>query len=157
MKNPLNKRLPRELAKDATKYIAIFIMMVLLISICSGMRVGNESLKKAYYDSFELYNIEDGHVTFDKPLPEELRNTFESNIDLTFYDNMYFDEKTAETGADIRVYKQSDAVNAPCLLSGSLPAQDDEIAIDRVFAKNNGIKVGDTVTLKGKALKIQAL
>lgn len=56
MKNPLNKRLPRELAKDATKYIAIFIMMVLLISICSGMRVGNESLKKAYYDSFELYN-----------------------------------------------------------------------------------------------------
>ena len=46
MKNPLNKRLPRELAKDATKYIAIFIMMVLLISICSGMRVGNESLKK---------------------------------------------------------------------------------------------------------------
>ena len=65
MKNPLNKRLPRELAKDATKYIAIFIMMVLLISICSGMRVGNESLKKAYYDSFELYNIEDGHVTFD--------------------------------------------------------------------------------------------
>ena len=154
MKNPLNKRLPRELAKDATKYIAIFIMMVLLISICSGMRVGNESLKKAYYDSFELYNIEDGHVTFDKPLPEELRNTFESNIDLTFYDNMYFDEKTAETGADIRVYKQSDAVNTPCLLSGSLPAQDDEIAIDRVFAKNNGIKVGDTVTLKGKALKI---
>lgn len=47
MKNPLNKRLPRELAKDATKYIAIFIMMVLLISICSGMRVGNESLKTA--------------------------------------------------------------------------------------------------------------
>ena len=154
MKNPLNKRLPRELAKDATKYIAIFIMMVLLISICSGMRVGNESLKKAYYDSFELYNIEDGHVTFDKPLPEELRNTFESNIDMTFYDNMYFDEKTAETGADIRVFKQSDVVNTPCLLSGSLPAQDDEIAIDRVFAKNNGIKVGDTVTLKGKALKI---
>ena len=100
MKNPLNKRLPRELAKDATKYIAIFIMMVLLISICSGMRVGNESLKKAYYDSFELYNIEDGHVTFDKPLPEELRNTFERNLDLTFYDNMYFDEKTAETGAN---------------------------------------------------------
>lgn len=34
MKNPLNKRLPRELAKDATKYIAIFIMMVLLGYAC---------------------------------------------------------------------------------------------------------------------------
>ncbi len=154
MKNPLTKRLPRELAKDATKYIAIFIMMVLLISICSGMRVGNESLKKAYYDSFELYNIEDGHVTFDKALPEKLRSTFEKELDLTFYDNMYFDEETAETGATVRVYKQSDPVNTPCLLSGALPAQDNEIAIDRVFAKNNEINVGDTITLNGKALKI---
>ena len=49
MRNPLNRRLPRELAKDWAKYAAIFILMVLLISVCSGMRVSNESLKKAYY------------------------------------------------------------------------------------------------------------
>lgn len=51
MKNPLMKRLPREFAGDMSKYIAIFVMMVLLISICSGMQVGNESLKAAYYES----------------------------------------------------------------------------------------------------------
>lgn len=48
MRNPLMKHLPREAKNDASKYISIFIMMVLLISICSGMRVGNESLKAAY-------------------------------------------------------------------------------------------------------------
>lgn len=154
MRNPLTKRLPREFAKDAAKYIAIFIMMVLLISICSGMRVGNESLKAAYYESFDLYNIEDGHITFDKALPEELKDKLENGADLKFYDSFYFDEDTAETGATVRVYKQTDALNNPCLLSGELPSKDNEIAVDRVFAKNNNINIGDTITLNGKALTI---
>ncbi len=154
MRNPLTKRIPKELAKDAAKYIAIFIMMVLLISMCSGMRVGNESLKKAYYDSFEIYNIEDGHIVFDKQLPESLKNTLEEKIGMKLYDGYYFDETMSETGADIRVYKQTSEVNKPCLLSGELPAADNEIAIDRVFAKNNDINVGDKMTLNGKELTV---
>lgn len=154
MKNPLTKRLSRELAKDATKYIAIFIMMVLLIAACSGMRVGNESLKAAYYESFELYNIEDGHIIFDKALPDELKDTFEKQMEMKLYDSFYFDEDTSETGATVRVYKQSDELNKPCLLSGELPSQDNEIAIDRVFAKNNSINIGDTITINGKSLEI---
>lgn len=154
MKNPLTKRLSRELAKDATKYIAIFIMMVLLIAACSGMRVGNESLKAAYYESFELYNIEDGHIIFDKALPDELKETLEKQMEMKLYDSFYFDEDTSETGATVRVYKQSDELNKPCLLSGELPSQDNEIAIDRVFAKNNSINIGDTITINGKSLEI---
>lgn len=154
MKNPLTKRLPREFAKDATKYIAIFIMMVLLISVCSGMRVANESLKAAYHESFELYNIEDGHITIDKALPDEIKEKFESDMAMKIYGSFYFDEDTSETGATVRVYKQSDELNKPCLLIGELPSQDIEIAIDRVFAKNNGINIGDTVTLNGKSLEI---
>ena len=154
MRNPLTKRIPKELAKDAAKYIAIFIMMVLLISMCSGMRVGNESLKAAYYDSFETYNIEDGHIVFDKPIPDQLRASLEDKIGMKLYDSFYFDDTMAETGADIRVYKQSAAVNKPCLLSGEFPAADSEIAIDRVFAKNNDIKVGDRIVLGGKELTV---
>lgn len=154
MKNPLTKRLPREFAKDATKYIAIFIMMVLLISVCSGMRVANESLKAAYHESFELYNIEDGHITLDKALPDEIKEKFENDMAMKIYGSFYFDEEASETGATVRVYKQSDELNKPCLLSGELPSQDSEIAIDRVFAKNNGINIGDTLTLNGRSLEI---
>lgn len=154
MRNPLTKRLPREFAKDAAKYVAIFVMMVLLISICSGMRVGNESLKAAYYESFDLYNIEDGHITFDKALPDELKNKFENEIGLKFYDSFYFDKDTAETGATVRVYKQTDKLNNPCVMSGELPSKANEIAVDRVFAKNNNISIGDTITLDGKALTV---
>lgn len=153
MKNPLNKRLPRELTKDATKYAAIFILMVLLISICSGMRVSNESLKKAYYDSFEKYTLEDGHITLDKPMPAELRSNFEEKAEMRLFDNLYFDE-TSENGAVIRVYRENDGINLPCLLSGELPTNENEIAVDRVFAKNNDISVGDSITLNKKKLTI---
>lgn len=154
MRNPLNRRLPRELAKDWAKYVAIFIMMVLLISICSGMRVSNESLKKGYYDSYDKYTLEDGHITLDKPLPDELRSTFEEKGGMKLYDNFYFDEEDADYGAVVRVYSMEDKINTPCLLSGELPAKDDEIAIDRVFAKNNDISVGDSITLNSKKLRI---
>ncbi len=154
MRNPLNRRLPRELAKDATKYAAIFILMVLLISICSGMRVSNETLKQGYYDSFEKYTLEDGHLTSDKPLPDELRSVFEEKGALKLYDNFYFDETSDETGAVIRVYSQDDEVNTPCLLSGEMPSGENEIAIDRVFAKNNDISVGDCMTISGRELSI---
>lgn len=157
MRNPLNRRLPRELARDWAKYAAIFIMMVLLISICSGMRVSNESLKQAYYDSFDKYTLEDGHITFDKPLPDSLRSTFEEKGAMKLYDNFYFDEESADTGDLIRVYCREDEINTPCLLSGELPSGDSEIAIDRVYAKNNSISVGDTVTLNGKELTITGL
>lgn len=153
MRNPLNRRLPRELAKDWAKYAAIFILMVLLISICSGMRVSNESLKQAYYESFDKYVLEDGHLTLDKPLPDEMRSVFEEKGAMKLYDNFYFDEETPD-GQVVRFYSQEDEINTPCLLSGELPANDREIAIDRVFAKNNDISVGDSITLKGRELLI---
>lgn len=153
MRNPLNRRLPRELAKDWAKYAAIFILMVLLISICSGMRVSNESLKQAYHESFDKYTLEDGHLTLDKPLPDEMRSVFEEKGAMKLYDNFYFDEETPD-GQVVRFYSQEDEINTPCLLSGELPANDREIAIDRVFAKNNDISVGDSITLKGRELLI---
>jgi putative ABC transport system permease protein len=42
-------------------------------------------------------------------------------------------------------------------MSGSLPAEADEIALDRMYAQNAGLEPGDTITLKGKSLKITGL
>ena len=39
-------------------------------------------------------------------------------------------------------------------MDGELPSADDEIAIDRMYADNNKLKVGDSLTVGGKKLKI---
>ena len=59
MKNPLNKRILREIKGEAGKYIVIFLFMTALIAIVSGFLIAGESLKTAYDQSFEKYNVEE--------------------------------------------------------------------------------------------------
>ena len=61
MRNPLNKRLPRELKSEIGKYIVLFIFLAGMISIVSGFIVAASSMSKAYDESFDKYNIEDGN------------------------------------------------------------------------------------------------
>ncbi len=60
MKNPLIKRIPRELKSDWHKYIVTIIFMVLMIGVISGMYVGHDSMLDAIYFNREKLNLEDG-------------------------------------------------------------------------------------------------
>ena len=61
MKNPLYKRVPRELKSDFGKYIALFLFLCLTITLVSGLLVADGSTISAYNESFSNNNIEDGH------------------------------------------------------------------------------------------------
>ena len=43
MRNPLIKRIPKELISDWHKYIVIIVFMVMMIGVISGMYVGHDS------------------------------------------------------------------------------------------------------------------
>lgn len=61
MKNPLRKRLLRELKSEFGKYLVIFLLLAGTISLVSGFLVADGSLLIAYNEGFERYNIEDGN------------------------------------------------------------------------------------------------
>ena len=63
MKNPLRKRLLRELKNDIGKYLVIFLFMTATIGFVSGFLVADESMLYAYDESFEKYNVENGNFT----------------------------------------------------------------------------------------------
>ena len=52
MKNPLYKRVPRELKSDFGKYIALFLFLCLTITLVSGFLVADGSTLSAYNESF---------------------------------------------------------------------------------------------------------
>ena len=68
MKSPLNKRLFRELRGEFGKYLVIFILMTLTIGMVSGFLVADGSMIQAYKESFEKYNIENGHFRTEKKM-----------------------------------------------------------------------------------------
>ena len=72
MRNPLIKRIPRELKTDWHKYLVIIIFMVVMISVISGMYVGHDSMLSAVYSGREELNLEDGSFELSKKASPEL-------------------------------------------------------------------------------------
>jgi putative ABC transport system permease protein len=157
MKNPLNKRILRELKTDLGKYLVIFLFMVMLIGLVSGFLVADNSIESAYEEGFTKYNLEWGHFTLSAEPEQDLIDTLSEKGDVKLYDLRYFEEEEKSNSATIRVYKLRKDVNLECVMSGELPSAENEIALDRMYAQNAELEVGDTITLNGKALKISGL
>lgn len=78
MKNPLIKRIPRELKSDWHKYFVIIIFMVVMIGVISGMYVGHDSMLSAIYEGREELNLEDGSFELSKEASDELIKALET-------------------------------------------------------------------------------
>ena len=189
MRNPLWRRIPKELKEELGKYIVIFLFMVIATGMVSGFMVAGESMKKTYDNTFDKYNVEDGH--FD--LSDEASDDMKSNIEdegVKLYDMSYYElpmskigsdsdgnsgnvEGNAETkddtedsendaaddaaddgGRTLRIFAPRHDVNKMCLMDGEFPAGTDEIAIDRMYAVNNDIEIGDDIKAGDKVYSV---
>ena len=72
MRNPLCKRIVRELKRDWKKYLVVALFLILTIGFVSGMYVANGSMMKAAEEGAEKYHLEDGHFVLEKKASEEL-------------------------------------------------------------------------------------
>lgn len=159
MRNPLVKRLPSEFKNELGKYIVIFLFMALSVSFVSGWSVAGGSMATAYDESFEKYNIEDGNFELYAKADDELIKAVEGSdrYDAKIYENFYVEFPTKEVDSTLRIFKKRSDINLECLMDGEFPSSDSEIAIDRMYADNNSLKVGDKLTLYGKEYRICGL
>lgn len=156
MKNPLRKRLFPELKGEIGKYMVIFLMLILFIGFISGFLVADGSMIAAYNDSFETYNVEDGHFQTEKQLNRAQRKSI-TELGVQVYD-LYYTEETMTNDSKMRIFPERNEVNWVCLMEGSLPSALDEIAIDRMYADNNGLSIGDTLENEaGRSYRITGL
>lgn len=152
MKSPLRKRLSRELKSEIGKYLVVFILMVTTIGFVSGFLVADGSMIIAYNESFEKYNIEDGNLRTAEQIYKTQREEIEK-LGIKLYENFYLEE-SLDNGSTMRIFKNREEVNRVCLMKGELPAKTGEIAIDRMYADNNSLSVGDTLQSGKKTWKI---
>ena len=155
MKSPLRKRIPRELREELGKYLVVLILMISTIGFVSGFLVADGSMIQAYNEGFEKYNIEDGNFRVKKELTSSQKKDITAH-NVTLYENFYI-EQAVDNGSTMRFFKNRKDVNKVCLMKGTMPKKSDEIAIDRMYADNNHISVGDTLTSSGKKWKVTGL
>ena len=153
MRNPLRRRIWRELKSDLAKYLIIFIFMTAIIGFISGFFVAAKSIEVVYDDGFEKHNIEDGNFEYYAEAEEETLATIEKE-GVQVYENFYIERETEGFESKLRLYKNRTEVDRVCLMEGAFPEAEDEVAIDRMYADNNDISVGDTIRYDGKELTV---
>lgn len=159
MKNPLNKRLFRELRTEFGKYAVIFLFMIMTIGLESGDLVASDSMIATCNERYAKYHVENGHFHLKQEMNEKAVQKIEKN-DVTIYPDFYV--QRSYTGTDkkektLRIYESRDEINKVCIMDGKLPAKDNELVIDRMFADNNKTKTGDTLRIDGKTYTVSGL
>lgn len=159
MKNPLNKRLLRELRTEFGKYAVIFLFMVMTIGLESGDLVASDSMITTCNQRYEKYHVENGHFHLKQKMKDKAIEKIEKD-DVTVYPDFYVErsykgkDKKEKT---LRIYESRDEINLLCIMDGSLPEKDNEIVIDRMFADNNKTKTGDVIAIDGKDYTVSGL
>lgn len=114
IKNPLIKRIPKEIIGDWKKYLVVFLFLVLTIGFVSGMYVANNSMLTSADEGVSKYKQEDGHFELRDKADSELVKAIESGevktasdekdsdsdkTPVTLYENFYRNE-TEDYNAD---------------------------------------------------------
>lgn len=94
-KNPLVRRIPRELVGDWRKYLVVSLFLILTIGFVSGMYVANGSMMAAADEGVSKYRLEDGHFELDQKASPELLAAIEAG-DKADVKQYYLDEARKE-------------------------------------------------------------
>ncbi len=155
MRNPLAKRLKRDLKDNAGRYMAISIILILTISIVASFLVVADSVKYSYENNQIDCFLEDGQFKVNSPISEETIHNAE-RLGLSLYQNNYIDAAVL-ANTKLRVYENRSEINLVTVMEGDLPNAFDEIAVDRLYAASNKLNVDDVIELFGRKVKITGL
>lgn len=151
----INRRLPREFKANASRYVALFLLVLCGIYLVVAMVVASVSVKSSAELRNVSSNVEDGEFSVFAPLTTaEVDNLTSYGVDIE--EGFYLDY-ALDSGATIRTFTVRERINLLDVENGTLPSSDDEVAIEKLFAKANGISVGDTITIADVTCKVTAI
>ena len=104
------------------------------------------------FRSFEKYNIEDGHFILKHRISDALKAKVEKK-GIKLHETFYKQPITSKNHK-LRIFILRKKINVQDLLEGKLPEKSDEIAVDRLFARNNSMKTGDKIKVGGSTRRI---
>lgn len=152
MRNPLNKSLKKEFTNNLARYFAIALVMIIMIATISGFFSVAYSVKDLLYQNQEECLVEDGQITVSTVMNQATIDKINEEP-LNIYENFY-SEQNVKNNATLRIYQERKDINLATIYQGRMPENDQEIALDRLFAFKNDYKLNDTIKINEIDLKI---
>ncbi len=157
MQKVLIKRVFRSLRKHFFRYTMLGLVIAMGIFLVVTIVGSGETLTRGTIRLAEECNLEDGEFEVFVPLSEKEIQHIEdmgAQIEAQFFFDYETDDKEKKT---IRIFEVRDVINKIHLIEGVEPQNDDELVVEKRFAFENNLKVGDIYEIAGVNYKISGI
>lgn len=147
MNKVLSKRIPREFKSNLPKYIALLLLIALCMYLVTAIVASSETIIIRTEEHSAANHVEDGQFTTFLPLTNDQEKEI-TDKDVTL-ERMYSLDIKAEDGSTVRVMKNRKDIDLVELINGEYPTNDNEAAVERRYAEEHSLNVGDKLTVGG--------
>lgn len=143
------KKIPlRIILRNKSQFLGIILLVFFASFTYALFSIMSSNIDSNYKRFIEEYRQETFHFITLNPINiEEISQKYSIDLEERLSLDYEFEDKT------IRIFNISDKINIPFILEGTLP-KTKEIAIDLNFAKENNLKIGDTIKIYNKEFRI---
>lgn len=147
----LHKEFWMEIRKSKARFISIFLIVALGVAFFSGIQAASPDMRfsgDAYYDEKKLMDLK---VTGTMGLTEADVAALKELPGIQDAEGAYFTDVMCGEGESqkvLHIESVNKNVNLLTPSEGRLPQKSGELFLDREFAKKEGWKTGDTISLK---------
>lgn len=149
-KRKLWKSIRKSITHSMGRFISIMLLMALGSFALVGLTVTGPDMRATGTTYFNELNSADLTILSDYGIDESERNSIEKASGIRQVEYLYLkDVVIKDTDTSVRILSKPSEISTYRLEEGSLPEQDDEIAIDRTY--KDKYKIGDTISFTEKA------
>lgn len=152
-KKALHKEIVRTIQKTLPRFLSIFFIVALGVAFYSGIRVTEKDMKITADAQFDEKNLMDIKLVGTLGLSEENLSAVKKLPEIKNAQGSYSKDficrlKGQNNEYVVKVMSQPEGMNQPEITEGSMPSEMGECLADENFAREHGLKIGDTITLK---------
>lgn len=155
MKNPINKRIFRQVRFYPFRFFPIFILIALVVTFSASFYTAQDSVKFVYYKELKDGRVEDGQFTAINKLDKNTVDNIKKDH-IKLYENFSI-ELNESKDKKLRGFINRNKINIGQLHQGRFPKTKNEIALSNNYARINNKKLDDKIKLEGKTFKIVGL
>lgn len=152
MASAFRKDIGRTIIQSRKRFISILVICILGVTMVTGLRASCFDLRNsadAFFTSQQLYDISVqstlGLTADDVAALDQVEGV--ESAEGTWEESTYTDTGSQRLSVDVKALSDQ-GINAPYLVSGSLPTTATEVAVTQNYLDASGASLGDTVTLE---------
>lgn len=132
-------------------FISILMFVSLAVAIFTGFSWTSGAIKQSVNEEYEEASMYDLDVTYPYGFTDENIEKFKELDGIDYVEGIkstFRFYKTDSGKQQIKIFQLSKDIVTPLMISGSLPEKRGEIAVEKDYARKQGINIGDGITFE---------